>query len=151
MTSFDLAITYSQIAVFNSDMDEPFNDWTDDLVNQGFSWRDGSVSFKTIASDSKVRVEFEVASEFMPAKGSDRAISVPFECPHGEIEIASITDSQPISVEVGVYQLIFECGAEPDDWCRITMIPNGDLEPRILLADAEINPHYPLIMEAQVA
>jgi hypothetical protein len=152
MISFDIPITYSQIAVFNSNLENPFNDWSDDQVSQGFSWREGSVSFKTLINDAIVRVEFDVVGKFVPSVGSLRTISVPFKCNQsGEIEIATITDAQPLSVKSGVYQLVFECGSEPDDWCRISLVVDGDLEPKILVADADLAPSYPLIMEAHSA
>lgn len=94
MISFDTVITYSQISIFNSNLDEPFNDWNDDQVRQGFSWRPESVSFKTLSNDAVVHVTFEKVSQFSPSAESERTISVPFSCNEvGEIEVAGITDS----------------------------------------------------------
>lgn len=152
MISFDIPVTYSQIAIFNSNLENPFNDWNDDQVNQGFSWRNESVSFKTLVNDAVLRVEFDKVDRFTPAEGSERIISVPFKCnDEGEIEVASITDAQPISLEPGSYQVIFEAGSLPDQWCRISVVANGDLDPKILLADSEIAPRHPLVMEAYSA
>jgi hypothetical protein len=151
MPSFELNIIYSQLAVFNSNLDDPFNDWSKAHVSQGFSWREGSVSFKTIESDGVVHVDFEVKEQFVLDPNSIRAISVPFQCIGGEIEIAAIAESQPLPLADGSYQLIFECGSQPENWCRITMISDGDLEPRILVADQVISPNYPLVMGAPIA
>jgi hypothetical protein len=152
MTSFDIAITYSQISIFNSNLENPFNDWEDEQVAQGFSWREQSVSFKTLTSDEVVRVELNVVEQFRPSEKSLRTISVPFTCnQNGAIEISSITDSQPISLEPGEYQLVFEAGLEPSHWCRISLIANGDLDPKILVADSEITPSNQLVMGARSA
>lgn len=151
MPSFDLNIIYSQISVFNSNLDEPFNDWSKAHVRQGFSWRERSVSFKTIETDGVVHVDFVVKEQFVLDPNSIRTISVPFQCIGGEIEIAAIAESQPLPLADGCYQLIFENGLQPQNWCRITMILNGDLEPRILVADQGISPNYPLVMEAPIA
>ena len=151
--SFNTVVTYSQIAIFNSNLETPFNDWNDGQVNQGFSWCDESISFKTLVSDESVRVEFQNVDNLSPRTDSVRTITVPFICnAGGEIEIATITDSYPISMQPGNYQIVFETGLNDDlNWCRISAIANGDAEPRVLLADTGLSPEYPLVMEAQSA
>ncbi|WP_414694810.1 competence protein ComJ [Pinirhizobacter sp.] len=41
---FDLYVSYSQLAVFQRGLDEPFNMWTDEQVKEGYSSKPGSVS-----------------------------------------------------------------------------------------------------------
>jgi hypothetical protein len=48
IASFSLMVLYSQIAVFDRDLPNAFNTWTQRHVDQGFAWRSGSVSFGTI-------------------------------------------------------------------------------------------------------
>ena len=43
--NFTLDISYSQLVVFQKGMENPFNDWENTHVDQGFAWRPGSVSF----------------------------------------------------------------------------------------------------------
>ena len=42
-----IEIEYRQICVFNSKLKNPYNDWSEKSVNQGFAYRKGSVSFDT--------------------------------------------------------------------------------------------------------
>ena len=153
MASFDLIISYNQIAVFNSDLENPFNDWSDAQVDQGFSWRSESVSFKTLLDGVVAHVEFLVCKEFSAFPTSIRAISVPFSCnSYGEIEVATITGAQHIFLDPGQYQLVFEAGLTgSESWYRISVIPNGLQKPQILVADSELAPSYPLIMGPQSA
>lgn len=43
-----LEVDYNQVAVFSSGLANPFNDWEERHVGQGFSWRPESVSFRTL-------------------------------------------------------------------------------------------------------
>lgn len=152
MEIFTFMVSYSQIAVFRSDLDNPSNDWTNQHVAQGFSWRDESVSFKTLVDAGPTSVEVVRASE-MPIPNGSRAISVPFFCPEdSKIEIASIAGGQVTGLPGGRYQLIFETGYRDDDnWCRFTFIPHGSELPMILIADSEIIPAHELLMYADPA
>ena len=96
-------VTYCQIAIFSSALKQPFNDWTDRHVAQGFAWRPGSVSFRTLVEAGPHSVEIAVV-EHASAVSADavRAIEVPFEVPaDGAIEVASISDSVPLSLPAG--------------------------------------------------
>ena len=105
-----LDVSYSQIAVFSSDLPDPFNHWTDEHVAQGFSWRPGSVSFATLVESGPHHVTVTVLEGKAPlSTGAVRAIEVPFEVPaSGEIEIASISDSSTLILPAGMYQLRYE-------------------------------------------
>ncbi|MEQ8853633.1 MULTISPECIES: competence protein ComJ [Gimesia] len=152
MEKFIVDVSYSQIAVFNSGLENPFNDWADQHVLQGFSWREESVSFKTLIEAGPMVVEVR-KSESMPTPNGLRVITVPFKCPHGnKVEISSIADGQVVSIEGGNYQLIFETDISDDQcWSRFTFIPNGSKLPEILIADTEIDPTTELIMHAEEA
>lgn len=39
--SFILDVSYSQIAVFDGSLKQPFSFWTEKHVNQGFAWESG--------------------------------------------------------------------------------------------------------------
>ena len=46
--TLSLEISYGQLAVFANSLPQPFNDWTDQHVSQGFAWRPGSVTFRSM-------------------------------------------------------------------------------------------------------
>jgi hypothetical protein len=48
MAIFQVFVGYSQLSVFDPSLSEPFNNWTPGHVAQGFAWRPGSASFKTL-------------------------------------------------------------------------------------------------------
>lgn len=151
--TFTQYVTYAQIAVFNAGLARPFNDWTDRHVRQGFSWREQSVSFRTLVEDGDVTVIFAVADIFRPAPGSVRTIGVPFRCRSaGSVEIATITDTQTVPLIPGGYRLVFETGVGGGTQrCRFTAIPGGGTAPSIEIADAGLAPSYPLLMTASAA
>jgi hypothetical protein len=110
-TTFALNVSYSQVAVFDSAVAQPFSMWTEQHVHQGFAWRDGTVSFRTIASDGRHLVDVVVSSgdvELSP--DAPRIIQTPFRVPmSGAVEIASIADTVPVELPSGLYALRFEC------------------------------------------
>lgn len=152
MHAFKLQVSYAQIAVFDDQVREPFNDWTDRHVAQGFSWRRGSVSFKTLIDSGNAAVEWSIERRFEPRDGV-RVISVPFSFQSkGCIEIASITDGRKTGIRAGDYQLVFETGTSGEIcWCRFVFIPGGVSVPRIIKQDAQLSPVHPLLMESSVA
>lgn len=100
-------VSYGQIAVFVSALQQPFNDWADKHVAQGFAWRPGSVSFRTLVETGPHSVEIDVA-EHAGAISADavRVTEVPFEVPpDGVVEVASISDSVPLSLPAGSFLL----------------------------------------------
>jgi hypothetical protein len=155
-TSFFLSVSYSQMSVFDSAFDAPFNDWTDRHISQGFAWRDGSVSFRTIEGGGRRLVEVAVLSRDVElSSDAARIIQVPFQVPaSGSIEIASIADSIPFKLPSGVYQLRFECfrqvsGSEPR--IKLTFFRRDDPAFEVLRADAELSLTGELLLNAEPA
>jgi len=107
MTEFRLFVSHAQIAVFHSDLQNPFNDWTDQHVAQGFSWRPGSVSFRSLAESGVHSISVEVVDRLEPPGANAlRAVEVPFEVPEsGRIEVSSISDTMQLSLTPGAYLL----------------------------------------------
>jgi hypothetical protein len=117
-----LEISYSQIAIFRSALQQPFNDWTDTHVRQGFAWRPGSVSFATVEQAGQLDVEVVRDAATTQSSRASRIIAVPFEVDEsGEVEVASIADGEAISIPPGKYRLTFEHGLNDDGamWCRL--------------------------------
>lgn len=155
-TTFKLDVSYSQIAVFVSTLQQPFNDWTDRHLAQGFSWRPGSVSFQTLAEFGVHIVEIFVTQHMSPVDVDViRAIDVPFEVPDiGEIEVASISDAVPLSLPAGTYCLRCEFfGETSDSDQRVRFSFASDDAPRfaIVKLDSKLFPETELLTTAEAA
>jgi Competence protein J (ComJ) len=148
-----ISVSYSQLAVFDHSLERPFNEWTDRHVAQGFSWRLGSVAFRTIEEGGKhlVTVRLE-AQESDPAPDAIRVIDVPFEIPpSGTIEIGSISDSVSLELPSDVYQLRFECYERANSATprlRLLFYSNSKPHFEVVRADSELNPGRDLLLMA---
>ncbi len=143
-TSFLLDVSHSQVAVFDSGLEEPFNGWTERHVNQGFSWRPGSVSFVTIEEAGRHSVSLDVVSGNVGVSPEAiRVIQTPFEVRQtGAIEVASVSDSIPFSLPPGTYALRFEyfcASAVSDPGIRFTFIKTDSPSFKILRADSDLS------------
>lgn len=153
MSSFAIDVSYAQIAVFDGRLQSPFNNWREEHFRQGFVWRPGSCSFRTLIESGLMTVDVVKCERVMLADECVRTISVPFHCEMGAaVEVATITESQPIELAPGAYQLVFETGWSGEDcWCRLLFVANGDLEPKVLVADSELTPGDHLLMDGEPA
>jgi hypothetical protein len=156
MTTINLEISYAQLAVFQADLAQPFNNWTDAHVAQGFSWRPGSVSFRTLDETGEIHVEaFQSMADYKASSSAARIISVPFLVSNCEkIEIASVTDYKTITMEAGEYELIFEHGRGVHNEMAARLIfsrTHGAVKPRIIRADSDLRPGASLVMLAEPA
>src|SRR5262245_18641170 len=112
-------VSYAQIAVFASNLQQPFNDWTDKHFAQGFTWRPGSVSFRTLTEAGSHFVQIDV-TDHAGAVSADavRVTEVPFEVPRdGVVEVASISDSASLTLPAGTFLLRCEF-LKPDKDCE---------------------------------
>jgi len=151
---FELEVFYSQIAVFHAGLDSPFNDWTQMQVDQGFSWRPESVSFRTLNESGKARIYITRPNHFALRSDSIRAIQVPFAVPESNlVEIASIIESKIVEVASGSYELLFETGLEEIGrmWCQFSFVRNENPTPRILKADEQLKVPEDLLLAAELA
>lgn len=107
--SLKIYLSYSQICIFESSLSNPFNNWSDKSFNQGFSWRDRSVSFRTLLEEGNHLITIFI-NEPIPELDEDvvRAFKVPLDTSDGNIEIASISDSIPLKIPEGKYVLQIE-------------------------------------------
>lgn len=154
--TFSLSISYSQICVFWSSLQNPFNFWTQAHVAQGFAWRRGSVSFRTLVESGIHAVEFSVVDSLQPLTANAiRAIEVPFEAPvDGCIEIASISDSIGLSIPEGTYILrceFLDHGGNECKQVRLTLATNVLPHFAVLRADAELTVGEELITDSEAA
>lgn len=75
--SFELLVSNYQIAVSDTTLERPCNDWRREHVRQGFSWRARSVSFRTLDILSSP-VEVRLSDALSLREDSKRTIRVPF-------------------------------------------------------------------------
>lgn len=170
LASFNIGLDYSQICIYDPILEFPGNDWDDQHVEQGFTWRPFSVSFRTIGSDDDCDIEIWDAPEISIQPNAVRAIVVPFSATmSGSVAITNALHTPKLELKLipDEYALVFEYGLreeywqnpeyqEPDalfipTWCRLTFIPDRSVEPQILRADSDLSPAYPLLMEARPA
>jgi hypothetical protein len=150
-----MEISFGQIAIFNSDLQDPFNDWTDEHVRQGFSWRPGSVSFSVLSSSGSMCIDVFLRAPDCFSEAAQRVISVPMVVNEaGLVEISGISQGQVIQLAAGTYKLIFEHGVSLDGdmmWCGLYFVPS---EENIVIAEilrGELAGTSPLLMEARAA
>ena len=153
--TYTIDISHSQIAVFDTKLDRPFNFWTDGHVNQGFAWRPGSVSFGTLREGGPHTIRIVVAKALCLSPDAIRVIRVPFDVPiEDEIEIASISDGFRFHLESGRYVVQFECFLDVDaKGCDIQLTFERSDEPafEIVRADPEISVTTDLLLTASPA
>jgi Competence protein J (ComJ) len=151
MTTFRVFVSYSQLSVFDPSLAKPFNNWTRVHVAQGFAWRPGSVSFKTLSESEACDVELLLGERERPiASYALRVIEVPFLVPsNGLLEVASIGDGQRLELSPGSYQLRFE--ALPKGKIRLVFTEGRESKFLIVRADADLAPPTPLLKTAESA
>lgn len=151
---YDLLISYNQIAVFNTNLENPFNDWNDTHVAQGFSWRKESVSFGTI-NNEEAEVQVELIKNIEILNNAIRIIRVPFEITDDTITIASIGDSFELELDKGKYNIIFSILKSKEKDLEFTykfnFIKDDSEISEILKMDDELSPPKELLMIAKPA
>ncbi len=156
MATINTEVSYGQLAVFASALEKPFNDWTDQHVAQGFAWRPGSVSFRTIVEDGPHLIEIAIADHVGAIHpDATRSIEVPFDVPEdGAVEIGSISATTPLSLPAGSFLLRCEflqpaCAA--GERVRLTFSRKDPPHFAVLRADAALSISGKLLMTAEAA
>ena len=151
-----IQILYGQVAVFSLALSGSFNDWSDVHYAQGFSWRPGSVSFRTLSYEGFLDARVVVSSApFVASREAVRIIAVPFEVSEpGGIEVAGVAGGFRLPMAVGAYDLVFEHGPSSplEMWARFFFrAVKTSSPPRIIRADPDLQPPRTLCMSAQPA
>jgi Competence protein J (ComJ) len=152
--SFSLQLAWSQVSVFDAGLSDPFNDWTERHVSQGFTWRPGSVSFRTHDNEGYCQITVDMVSGLVLEKDAERAILVPFTTWGGLIEISTIAQSEFVDVPAGRYALLYQSGTrDGQQWVKFSFqeSPFMPVQPVILRGDSGIDSTLPLLMEAEPA
>ena len=155
-TTISIEVSYGQLAVIVSSLKQPFNDWTDRHIAQGFAWRPGSVSFRSMVEAGQHSVQIEVTNHVGAVHPrAVRAIDVPFEVPRdGAIEVASITDTVPLFLPAGWYLLrceFLQPAGATGERVRLTFAKKDFPRFAVVLADGELSIDSELLMTAQPA
>jgi hypothetical protein len=149
-------VSYSQLAVFASALSQPYNDWSDRHVAQGFAWRPGSVSFRTLSETGSHVVEIDLV-DHTGGMHPDRvrAIEVPFDVPDdGAIEIGSIAETVPLALPAGSFLL--RCAFRRstgvgEERVRLTFAKKDAPRFAVIRADSELSPDELLLTTAEPA
>lgn len=148
---FEVEISYGQLAIFDSALEEPFNDWTDRHVAQGFAWRRGSVSFRTVEEGTHI-VHVGVVDKFKTLDESTvRAVDVPFTVPvTGDLEVGSIGGTTPLSLPPGTYMLRCEfiAGGSGAPHARLSFAKSDKPKFHVVRADDALSPERALLRSA---
>jgi hypothetical protein len=151
---FSLELAWSQISLFDANLVDPFNDWNERHLRQGFTWRPGSVSFKTPERFGEIDVEMDLVGSLKVEPDARRAMIVPFTTWAGVIEISTISQAEVIDIPPGRYALLYQTGIRNGrQWVSFGLLesPFMPVEPVILRSDEEMDLHAPLLMEAEPA
>lgn len=155
-TTVDLEVSYGQLAVFASSLKQPFNDWTDQHVSQGFAWRPGSVSFRSMVEAGRHSIEIDVANH-VGAVHADavRVVEVPFEIPaDGAVEVGSIAETVPLSLPAGSFLLrceFLQPAGAAGERVRLTFAKKDAPRFAVVRADPELSASGELLTTAQPA
>ena len=139
-TNFLLNVSYRQIAVFSSDTESPFNEWSAEQFAAGYAWRPDSVSFG-VEDDGDHLVSICVGDDLpSPQYGAASVIDVTLRTTRsGMIEVASIADSILVpfhgeGIQVLRFELVEATGdglprvflsMAPKKWCQNQRTGNG--------------------------
>ena len=150
----ELFVSYSQIAVFGTGVENPFNRWTDNHVMQGFSWRPESVCFRTLEESGTLAIEVSAGTRPPAMDDALRAVRVPFKVPsRGLVEIATVTEGHQFRLRPGTCNLLFLAGRRRGGgcWGRLAFLYGREDPPAILVADGDLDAGRRLLMEAEPA
>lgn len=155
-TTIFVEVSYAQLSVFASSLPHPFNDWTDRHVLQGFAWRPGSVSFRSLVEAGLHSIEVDVVDRIGNVHDDAiRVLDVPFEVPSdGEVEIGSIGETIPISLPAGSFLLrceFLQSAHRAGEQVRLTFARNDTPRFEVVRADSELMPHGELLIDAEPA
>ena len=155
-TTVGLEVSYGQLAVFASSLKQPFNDWADQNVSQGFAWRPGSVSFRSMVEAGRHSIEIDVANH-VGAIHPDavRVVEVPFEIPaDGAVEVGSIAETVPLSLPAGSFLLrceFLQPAGAAGERVRLTFAKKDAPRFAVVRADPELSASGELLTTAQPA
>lgn len=112
MKSIELDLSYSQFIFFQKDMENPFNDWDEISIKQGFSYRRDSIGIKTFHEYGKVKIL--VSNSIDRNEKAIRIIKFPFLVKNNGIEFSTVTESFIYNLKNGNYEVLIQGWTEKD-------------------------------------
>lgn len=149
-----IPVLYSQVAVFNNGIENPFNDWDEQHVRQGFAWRMGSVSFAMPNSVFEIDIDVRRLRRAALSNITQRAIVVPFRIAGGcGVEVGGIAETFEVDIPDGDYCLLFELSYKNEyGLASVTFTFLDQCEaPRILKNDGTLSATGVFLMQASPA
>ena len=151
---FNLEILYAQVAAFDSGLDRPYNRWTKPHLQQGFCWRERSVSF-ALPDDELIQATLRIGEERALPQKAIRIIRVPFRSQSGVMEIGSVIATRKFRVGVGKLDLYFSLLVPPSEKyvaaVDVSVEPSRYADAAILRRDGLLFPADVLLMAADPA
>ena len=146
---FDASADHGQIVVFRLSLANPYNDWTEAHMDQGFTWREGSVSFG-VEDPLSCLVEVLLGDESTSINDSPkRVILVPFKSDGNGVAIGDgLCENNSLNLPSGEYQLSFELfdgygedrwGVPYDYFVRLRFSRNDNPEFNVVKHDEDLN------------
>lgn len=134
----DVRLTGREVTVCWAAIPSPFFVWNERQLGQGFAWRPGTVSFRTLDADGPhdIRICLVRGEPPLPPRAV-RVIEVPFLLPVANgIEVGGRLDTRMLALRAGSYVLRVAFFNAP----QVEFSFMGDAEPRfaIPVADAAI-------------
>jgi hypothetical protein len=166
ISSFVASIVQKIVTISACGLPAPgHNDWSNEAVSQGFSWRRGNVTFEVLEDAGDVPFVVTMAPEVAVSPEAFRAIVVPFEVGEGGVEVADMYygSKHVFDVPPGHYALLFEMShreasaelesAEDEPVrCTLTFVPaTTPVEARVLCKDDLLDPPDPLVLDGKPA
>lgn len=151
---FNLELSWSQVSLFDASLTDPFNDWTEAHLNQGFSWRPGSVSFKLPTRTGGLDVSVDFIHSLYIIPDARWAIVVPFHSWAGVIEVSTMSQSELIEIPPGRFAVLYQTGIRQGRaWAHFGLLAltGEEIEPRVLRGDTVVRADVPVVMEAEPA
>lgn len=152
-TSVKVDVSFAQLCVFQAALRDPFNEWTDRHVAQGFAWRPGSVSFRSVVDAGEHQVHISVVRCLEEIRDDVlRAVEVPFEVVgDGAVEVGSIGGTVVLTLLSGLYVLRCEfLRSDIEGVERVRLIFAQGEQPRFNVArtDSMLSPEGELLTTA---
>ncbi|MEP6849365.1 MAG: competence protein ComJ [Acidobacteriota bacterium] len=156
ISEFEVEFSYISFSVYDSNVNLPGNESTDDHFNQGFARRDSSVNFRALLEFGLATVHvFDDDYKFEEA--DERVIKVPFYCPSGKVFVDGPEENEPhtIDIQPGHYQLTAAQRANYDDeslFIRLYLfkVETSSTKSEILIQDKQLDPPKQLLESAEI-
>ena len=148
----EIEVSYNQVCVFDSSLERPYNDWTAVQTEQGFSWRRGSVSFRTDDTDTASTIVVEQRQEAPDMDGAASVIRVPFDVPaSGLVEVGSVLSGIEVPLPHGSYALYFSHPLNTGEPFILTFVRSDGVASAVLKESATAKVQKSYDMQASAA